>query len=141
MTTCEDCPDYNGSPLYIAMYENELYKEENELLKTQNSILKGEVESLEAAIDALMAERLALRSYAAALALITDGSMSVSYSRFAELSKEHLRLEGIARRACEVAGLRLDNVGDQAKRDRAAGVAAEGVTPGVIHYSDQPQRS
>jgi hypothetical protein len=79
---------------------------------------EARVKDLEAVIEALMAERLATRAFAASLA------HDLTMHERAELAKEAVRAEGLARRVCREAGIRLENK-PQAKPDGGSGEGAD----------------
>lgn len=86
------------NPLWIKTGRGHQYVQETDDTPAKLALFR-------AAINALMAERRALRSFAAALGIRSQ----VPRSRRLELSQEHLRMEGLARRACKAAGFELRN--------------------------------
>lgn len=104
MSPCQSCAHRNFGTGTFAVCDPESCPA-LERLTLEVKTRGDELALFRAAINALMAERRALRSFAAALGIRSQ----VPLSRRLELSQEHLRLEGIARRACKTAGFELRN--------------------------------
>jgi len=128
MSPCYGCPHYNGLTSGVPLTKS--LESENALLKIENAALKEDVASMEyldsettigvqelsnqntklkEAIEALIAERHAIRALGTALAHYYGSRSVVSHTRLLEVSREQLKREGIARRACAAVCIRLKN--------------------------------